>query len=171
MRDGNRILPAVAYINPAMEASGTERTVAALAIVHRRIPDMRGVGGTLPPHALARIVGDIVGGERPVLRRMPGGGEFGGFPAQRTRVKGLVVPCAHGEAAPPAARALAIAGFDGCAPDMVRILMTLPPHRLGTIGRAPIEREQSVLRRMPFAGEVWTSKAEGRRRAYRRGPS
>src|SRR5262249_27555011 len=54
---------------------------------------------------------------------------------------------------------------------MVRILMTLPPHRLGTIGRAPIEREQSVLRRMPIVGEVGASKAEGRRRACLRGPS
>jgi hypothetical protein len=48
---------------------------------------------------------------------------------------------------------------------MVRILMTLPPHRLGTIGRAPIEREQSVLRRMPFAGQIGASDAEGRSRA------
>ena len=77
MSDRNRILPAVAHIGRAMKATGTVRTVASLAVVHRRIPDMRGVGGTLPPHALAGVKRDIVRGQCAVLGGMPGRGKLG----------------------------------------------------------------------------------------------
>ncbi len=139
MRDGNRILPPVACVDGAVKATSAEWTVASLAVVHRCIPDMRGVGGALPPDALARVKGDILRGQRAVLGGMPGGGELGGFPAQRACLEGLIVPGSHGEGAAPAARALAIAGFDGCAPDMLRILMTLPPHRVGAVSGTGVE--------------------------------
>src|SRR5262249_45246459 len=171
MGDRNGILPAVTRIGGAMKAADTEGTVAPLAIIHRGIPDMIGVRGTLPPDPLARVIGDVIGREGAVLGGMPGGGELGGFPAQRARVKGFVVACAHGEGTPAAARALAIPGFDGGAPDMVRIPMTLPPHRVRAVGGAAVECEVAVFRRMPIAGEVGASKAEGRRRACLRGPS
>ena len=71
----------------------------------------------------------------------------------------------HGERAASAARPLAIAGFDGGAPDVLRIIGASPPDRARTVGRALIEGEESVLRRMPIAGEIGTSDAEGRNRA------
>ncbi len=54
---------------------------------------------------------------------------------------------------------------------MVRILMTLPPHGLRAVGRTGVDGQWTVLGRMPLAGEVGASKAEGQLRAYRRGPS
>jgi len=62
MREGNRVLPPVPCINPAMKTTGTVRTVAPLAVVHRGVPHMMGVGRTLPPHALARVKGDVLRG-------------------------------------------------------------------------------------------------------------
>ena len=171
MRDGNRVLPAMPGINPAMKATGTVRTVAPLAVVHRGVPHMMGVGRTLPPDPLARVKGDVLRGQAAIFGGMPGGGELGGFPAQRAGLKRLVIPGAPGQRAPPAAGALARPGFDRGAPDMLGILMTLPPNWLSTVGRALIEREEPVFRRMPLAGEVGASKAEGRRRACLHGPS
>jgi hypothetical protein len=171
MRDGNRVLPAVPCINPAMKATGTVRTVAPLAVVHRGVPHMMGVGRTLPPDPLARIKGDILRGQSAVFGGMPRGGELGGFPAQRAGLKRLVIPGAPGQRAPPAASALAIPGFDRGAPDMLRIARTLPPDGVRAVGGALIEREEAVLRRMPITSEIGASKAEGRRRACVRGPS
>jgi len=54
---------------------------------------------------------------------------------------------------------------------MLRITGTLPPDGARTVGGALIEGEEPVFRRMPIAGEVGASKAEGRRRACLRGPS
>lgn len=171
MRDGNGILPSVTCVDGAVETTGTEGTVASLAVVHRCVPDMRGVGRALPPDALARVKRNVVWSQRAVFGGMPGRGKLGRFPAQRARLKRLVVPRSHGEGAAPTARALAIAGFERRAPDMVRILMTLPPHGLCAVGRAGVEGQVTVFRRMPLAGEVGASKAEGQLRAYRRGPS
>ena len=163
MSDRNGILPAVTCLGRPMKAADTERTVASLPIIHRGIPHVMGIGRTLPPDPLARMVGDVIGREGAVLGGMPGGGELRGFPAQCACVKGFVVARSPGEGTSAAAGALAIARLDGCAPDMLRMLMTLPPYRLGTIGRALVEREGSVLRRMPLAGEIRASDAEGRR--------
>lgn len=54
---------------------------------------------------------------------------------------------------------------------MVRILITLPPHGLRAVGRTGVEGQWTVFGRVPLAGEIGTSKAEGQLRAYRRGPS
>ena len=48
---------------------------------------------------------------------------------------------------------------------MVRMLMTLPPHRLRAVGRALIEGEEPVFRRMPLTSEIGTPDTEGRSRA------
>ena len=154
-----------------MKPTGTEWTVAALAIIHRRVPDMMRIGGTLLAHALARVKRDIVWRQGAVPRGVPGGSELGGFPAQRAHTKGDVVPRTPSQRAPPAAAALARAGIDGGAPGMVRILMTLPPHGLHAVGRTGVEGQWTVLGWMPLAGEVGASKAEGQLRAYRRGQS
>ena len=164
MRDGNGVVPAVPCLSPAMKATGTVRTVAPLAVVHGGVPHMMGVGRTLPPDPLARAKGDVLRGQGVVLGGMPGGGELGGFPAQRAGLKRLVIPGAPGQRAPPAAGALAIPGFDRGAPDMLRIVGTLPPDGARTAGGALIEGEEPVFRRMPIAGEVGTADTEGRSR-------
>lgn len=52
---------------------------------------------------------------------------------------------------------------------MLRILMTLPPHGLCAVGRAGVEGQVTVFRRMPLTREIGTSKPEGQLRTCRRG--
>ena len=158
-------------VGRAVKAACTIGTVTPLAVIDRGVPDMMGIGRTLPPDPLAQVVRDVVGCQGAVFGGMPGGGQFRRFLAQRAGLKRLVVMGTHGQRAASAAGSLAIAGFDGCAPAMQRIVGTLPPDRARTVGRAVIEREQAVLRRMPISGEVGTSDAEGRSRARLRGGS
>ena len=77
MCDGNWIVPSVARVDRPMEATGTEWTVASLAVVHSCIPDMRGVGRALPPDSLARVKRNVVRSQRAVLGDMPGGSKLG----------------------------------------------------------------------------------------------